>query len=1135
MSTISAGLVNVGSLTVNGIGAGAITTTNLNFDNLDVANDLNVGGDLSIKGSQYTYDTSFCYITMGVNYMYVKPNSSVLTGTSLQVKLELNRVGNQVTINFPSFSFYIPQYSSAGSIVSKSAGYLVTTSDGIPVDYRPSSLVYQSTNAPNGTVMEDRRAVTNTFLGSISGSTLTVTQILLGNPLTVGQIISTTAADTSGNSLSAAAGVFISGLGTGKGGKGTYYLNNSTQNINSYTPFTIQKDDFAGSQINMPSYLVQITPQGKLLISGSCSITQQANIGYVQGIPVGINTILPFSMSYMVKDDTDLSDTGINLNSTSVNVINTANWPDCSGFHIVDCSGYSNFQKVKTYNFGQYATRDNEEMDSLNGNRYYSWSDNSVQSNRIAYPLNDASGPFTAPVVDVMFRKIDASGNIRNIQQLTDFTQYLDTSSNYYIYNNSLVPTYVSHWVPNPYNVVPFGTSVAVNRIRPNNVVVTWHPMIFGDYYTLYDYSQAAVSFDGGDTWPTQYNKPLNTGLMGVNGNIDDRGTQCDMYGNFWWCRSSAVADTLDSVGDGGTMFSVSSDGITWYVAYNAPAIPTPRHQFLDSPTYSFGYDGTNSTVSTTVSGTQTLNCVDGSGNLTIGNTLNVVSATAFPTTGSFTVTDSSSVLRKIWYTGKTATSFTGCIATDTFTSFTLNSTSTVQCLGQYGIWVEASLSNLPYIGYSNNSLMQTVWFLPITGPLATGNTFTGYFGSGTGTDLSGCSNILTVTSGGPLSVGQQICGQNLTMNDSSWNRLPWYNVVDPSTTITSIIDGSHYRVSVSQNVASQTCYAVVSPLGPTATISGVTDKTVTTTITVAPSVANELNYANVGTVTVNNTTGAPAIGTFVVPNDSSGYVTLSYYGTTPTSFLNCSAWFNGVGGGFVCSSGKSVRLQNSPSYLTSLGSAAYVSSCATANDGRMFYRGIAGCLFYKSKPNATYPDPVQSNWIGPINTQVPVPGLGGSATSCLEYDDARQTLYLYEYSGVKSWTDVNSSSIIGGNKIATIYFRFSRDNGLTYSDPIIICDQFNTQNTDTANTASTMNLDCTTGNLNFAFYNQMSPYVNTNYNVQYHALTIPSSQINTLLSGTPIVNTTYSVPPAVTPQIGGQLGVYGMMIIPQT
>ena len=166
--SFSAGLLNVQTLNVPG-GAGSIVAANLNFDDLSVANDLtvgdalsvtgattlstlsasgaaNVGGDLSIKGSQYTYDTSFCYITLAANYMFLEPTSSVLAGTSLQVKLELNRVGNQVTINFPSFSFYIPQYSSAGSIVSKSAGYLVTTSDGIPVDYRPSSLVYQSTN-----------------------------------------------------------------------------------------------------------------------------------------------------------------------------------------------------------------------------------------------------------------------------------------------------------------------------------------------------------------------------------------------------------------------------------------------------------------------------------------------------------------------------------------------------------------------------------------------------------------------------------------------------------------------------------------------------------------------------------------------------------------------------------------------------------------------------------------------------------------------------------------------------------------------------------------------------------------------------------------------------------------------------
>ena len=45
MSDISAGLVQVNSLTINGLGAGAVTAANLNFNNLNVSNNLSVGGN----------------------------------------------------------------------------------------------------------------------------------------------------------------------------------------------------------------------------------------------------------------------------------------------------------------------------------------------------------------------------------------------------------------------------------------------------------------------------------------------------------------------------------------------------------------------------------------------------------------------------------------------------------------------------------------------------------------------------------------------------------------------------------------------------------------------------------------------------------------------------------------------------------------------------------------------------------------------------------------------------------------------------------------------------------------------------------------------------------------------------------
>ena len=1144
----SAGLLKVGTLNVPGASGsitattinvpnGTVTTNNLNSSNLAIVeNNLSVGGDLSIKGNQYTYDTSFCYITLGVNHNFRETSLTTIAGAYIKVKVELNKVGNQVTLNFPTINFYIPQLSSAGSIVTKSAGYLATTGNSIPEGYRPSSIIYQGATAPNGTVMTQKRSGPCIFYGSISENILTVTQVLYGSPLVVGQIISTTSADSSGNSISAAAGVFISAYGTGKTGKGTYYLNNASGLvINNYTPMKTQTDDFSNSQINMPNYLVQITPTGQLLVTGSASNTQNAYATGYSGIPVGINTILPFSMSYTVNPVVNISNIGINLNSTSVNVINTANWPDCSGFHTVDCSGYSNFFKINrapTNMFG-LATRDNQLMDTFNGNKYNVWTDNSVQSNLIAYPLNDASGPFSSVVTDMMFRKTDSSGNLGPILQLTDNTLFFDSSSNYRVSFFNKMNSYTTTFYKNIRHILLFGTAVSVNKIYPNNVVAQY-AMVFDTSGLLGGNLNHfnSVSFDGGITWPTQYNNVLNAGpqLNARNGLTfgDDRGVICDMYGTFWWTYGRA-SDFNKNNGNA-ICFNVSPDGVTWYTAYLGPSHSLSTVQNFDSQTFSFGYDGANAGVNTTVSGTQTLNCVDGSGNLTVGNTLNVVSATAFPTTGSFTVTDSNSIKRTIWYTGKTSTSFTGCIVTDTFTSVTLNSSSVVQCLGQYGMWIDMGLPNNYY---GTNYWASVVWFLPITGPWANQQcTFTGYFGDGTGTDLSGCSNILTVTgiSSGSLVVGQKITGQNLITMDSSNNQLPWYNIVDPSTTITSIIDGSHCTVSVPQNVASQTCYAAIIPLGPSATISGVTNKTVSISTYVSPSLNDQDEIGNVGTVYVNNTTGVPAIGTFVVANDTSGYCTISYKGTTPTSFLNCSVWFNGVGGGFNISVGKSISIPNSPGYLTSYESISGAPVLVTTNDGRVFIKNRDGFMFYKSIPNTTYPDTVQSNWVGPINA-----GQGTAAASgcnTMVYDDARQTLYNYIYDGVINWTEPDIDNL------GTLYFQFSRDNGFTWSKPIIISTNLGDNPYNTAAYGilnSTISLDKVTGNLSFGFYNQAAINLGENLNYQYSCLTIPSSQIDSYLSGVPIVNTTYIVPPAVTPRIGGLAGTYGMLIIPQS
>ena len=56
--TISAGLVNLTNLTVNSVTSGSISTTNLNFNNLDIAENINVAGDFSLTGFN-TYEGAY--------------------------------------------------------------------------------------------------------------------------------------------------------------------------------------------------------------------------------------------------------------------------------------------------------------------------------------------------------------------------------------------------------------------------------------------------------------------------------------------------------------------------------------------------------------------------------------------------------------------------------------------------------------------------------------------------------------------------------------------------------------------------------------------------------------------------------------------------------------------------------------------------------------------------------------------------------------------------------------------------------------------------------------------------------------------------------------------------------------------
>lgn len=1147
MSTISAGLVKTTNLTVNGLGAGAVTATNLQFENL------NIPGNLSVGGSQYTYTPIDYYITLDTASAYngvtaSNPYYGFHQSASFQIKLTLNKIGNQVTINFPLMNFYIPQNPYLGSDIDLISGYLNTISSGIPEEYRPTSLVFKSALAPNGTMTENYICSTQ-FLGGISGNVLTVSQVEYGAPLVIGQTIMSVSPDTSGHTIieegSGVSGTVIIGFGTGKGGKGTYYLNNS-QTINDYSRMQVETGDFSGQPINMPSYLVQVSPAGKVFISGNT--INKVNKGYVtgySGIPVGVNTILPFSITYDIKPVTNISSIGVNLNSTQVNVLNTDNWPTSSPqFNVVDCSGYSNFQFFEQYVTFNLSTRDNELMSSLNGNSYYIWADNSIQSS-----IN-----FTGFYEDVMFCKSSVdpvTGVITKGEpyQLTNFSNIIgveNTTNPYFQDIMSKLNTWQNYNfdASGINNIAVFGSSVAVNTIRPWNIVAQAAPVgrnkrSYRDVKTL-SWTHRFVSNDYGTTWPNEYNGPINNNPVLKDGAGDDRGVFCDMYGTFWELKSPHEWRVPGS-SNKSLVISISSskDGITWYTGFTGVCAPlSPQEQYYyDSPSISFGYDGANASVTTGVDGNQTLNCVDSSGALTLSFTLNVVDTAGFPESGSFTVADSTEVTRTIWYTGKTPNSFTGCIATDTFIGFTLNDSSIIQCLGQYGIWC----INL----YSTKiePMFQTVYFIPITGPwVDQETTFTGYLGDGTGDGVEGSSSILTVTgvTSGTLVVGQQLCGQNLVVTDSSWNGLPGYNILDPDTVIVSQLTGptggvGTYSVSISQNVASQTVYGAVQPIGVSNSLihpEGYYNNPmpVQTAVSETVSVIPDAKYDF--TINVESTANMPCIGVISVPNGNSGSAIILYNGTTPTSLLNCSTWLKGVGSGFSLASGTTVTVPNSPCFIRSQSGQSQVT---TTQNGKVFNLCTGSVLMYKSIPNPLYPDPVSSNWVGPF--QVGPSSQSGlvysGLTGTLVYDDKNQTLYSCSYQGINSNVDPNLD-----HKAAKCVFIFSRDNGQTWSDPIILSDHVYVGYGYQPSIPGIMNslfLDKVNGSLNYNYYNQISSDPADFYNTSRYALNIPNTQLQGFLAGTPVVDNNYVVPPAVTPSIGGGLGVYGTMIVPQT
>ena len=141
-------------------------------------------------------------------------------------------------------------------------------------------------------------------------------------------------------------------------------------------------------------------------------------------------------------------------------------------------------------------------------------------------------------------------------------------------------------------------TSVAINRTNPKNIVISYllinnDPNVQPGQAIAYVY--AAVSFDGGKTWPI--NAPTNvqpTGFVspGIGGGAgDNTGVKADKYGNFWY----VATNFFDNVGDeiNVPFIMVSSDmGQSWTLVYTFPYDYSNPTTLYDYPAFQFGGDG---------------------------------------------------------------------------------------------------------------------------------------------------------------------------------------------------------------------------------------------------------------------------------------------------------------------------------------------------------------------------------------------------------------------------------------------------------------------------------------------------------------------------------------------------------------
>jgi len=531
---------------------------------------------------------------------------------------------------------------------------------------------------------------------------LNVTAIVAGQPLRPGMVF---------YAPGVAPGSTIIAYGSGTGGVGTYIVNIAQTFPNTLLQVNFEPYGLSLTPIQVSGYKIQIGPWGDILI-GACGTPCSA-------IPTGNFCTKPCSIKYLSTPRTSLQNTLLNPG-----LINITQWPPINSEYGPPGSGI----------------RDIEVNEAYNGNNYWVWQDNSNQVDQ-SYPLSN-----------VMY----VQGTVSSAGQIVLGTPFYISNSNaltnptsaQYQQYIAQLPNYVTTGLGMPYYI--FCCAVVANRSNPNNVVVSWGQ---GNVPT---FPCAAVSMDAGATFPIS--GPINIQPSGGLGGGDNRGVSCDLYGNIWYSTTNDYAYGGLNGTDNPILLVSPDGGITYYIAYTTPP-GINNNDSYDTPQTCFGYDGANANVNTTINLAQSITIppvVTGVAYVQVQFTLNVASTVGFPSTGIFTVLNTSGKLMTITYSGTTATSFTGCIATDTYTSFSVANGATVQCLGNYGIWYV--IDYFPFYGQNQFiDLIPFVAFIPITGKMSNATT-SKFVGTIAGNKLT----VTSMISGVQPAIGQTLCGNNL-------------------------------------------------------------------------------------------------------------------------------------------------------------------------------------------------------------------------------------------------------------------------------------------------------------------------------------------------------------------------------------